>query len=191
MILIRHGQSEFNVVFNKERRDPGIRDAPLTAHGRGQAEEAARQLAAHIRDGRKIRRLIASPYTRAVQTAVIIAEALDLPIEIEPLIREHAAYHCDIGTPASELATLWPQLSFDHLTETWWSALDESEAQLLERCQHFHQRAATWQDWQEIAVISHWGFIRGLTGYEARNAELVAFDPHAMDPQRGGSRQHA
>src|ERR1700761_2582558 len=99
MILIRHGQSEFNVVFNKERRDPGIRDAPLTAHGRGQVEAAAQELRERIRQGLPIKRLLASPYTRALQTAIIIAEALDLPIEIDPLIREHAAYHCDIGTP--------------------------------------------------------------------------------------------
>ncbi|HVJ42648.1 MAG TPA: histidine phosphatase family protein [Dongiaceae bacterium] len=178
MILIRHGQSEFNVVFNRERRDPGIRDAPLTAHGRTQVAAAAAELGARMRQGLKIKRLLASPYTRAVQTAVIIAEALDLPIEIEPLVREHAAYHCDIGTPASELAELWPALSFDHLAETWWSALDESETALLDRCRHFHQRVAGWQDWQQVAVVSHWGFIRGLTGHEARNAELVAFDPH-------------
>lgn len=178
MILIRHGQSEFNVVFNKERRDPGIRDAPLTAHGRDQAAVAAAQLRERIQAGLILKRLVASPYTRALETAVIIAEALDLPIEIEPLVREHAAYHCDIGTPASTLASLWPKLHFAHLTETWWSALDESEAQLLGRCRDFHQRVAAWQDWREVAVVSHWGFIRGLTGYEARNAELVAFDPH-------------
>lgn len=177
MILIRHGQSEFNVVFNRERRDPGIRDAPLTAHGRTQALQAAGELRARIQQGTRIKRLLASPYTRAVQTAVIIAEALDLPVEIEPLIREHAAYHCDIGTPASALAETWPGLSFDHLPEVWWSSLDESEAQLLDRCRQFHGRAAGWTDWSQIAVVSHWGFIRGLTGHEARNAELVAFDP--------------
>jgi len=177
MILIRHGQSEFNVVFNKERRDPGIRDAPLTDHGRSQVAGAAQELATRIASGLKITRLVASPYTRALQTAAIIAETLDLPIEIEPLVREHAAYHCDIGTPASLLAGTWPHLSFDHLNETWWSALDETEAQLLDRCHHFRSRAAGWTDWREVAVVSHWAFIRGLTGYEARNAELVPFNP--------------
>jgi len=177
MILIRHGQSEFNVVFNRERRDPGIRDAPLTAHGRTQVQQAAQDLAALMQQGRPIKRLLASPYTRALQTAAIIAETLDLPLEIEPLVREHAAYHCDIGTPASVLAETWPGLSFEHLDDVWWSSLDETEQQLLERCRLFHQRAAGWHDWQQIAVVSHWGFIRGLTGREARNAELVEFDP--------------
>jgi broad specificity phosphatase PhoE len=177
MILIRHGQSEFNVVFNRERRDPGIADAPLTDHGRAQALAAADELRTRMAQGLQIKRLLASPYTRAVQTAVIIAEALDLPIEIEPLIREHAAYHCDIGTPKSALAASWPALCFDHLEETWWSSLDESEAQLLDRCRQFHRLAAGWSDWNQIAVVSHWAFIRGLTGREVRNAELLAFDP--------------
>jgi broad specificity phosphatase PhoE len=177
MILIRHGQSEFNVVFNRERRDPGIRDAPLTAHGRAQVLRAAEELAAQMQQGRNIKRLLASPYTRALQTAAIIAGALDLPLEIEPLVREHAAYHCDIGTPASALAETWPGLSFEHLDEVWWSSLDETQEQLLARCRQFHHRISNWHDWSQVAVVSHWGFIRGLTGYDARNAELVPFDP--------------
>ena len=38
MILIRHGQSEFNVVYGKTRVDPGIRDPRLTALGERQAQ---------------------------------------------------------------------------------------------------------------------------------------------------------
>ena len=34
MLLIRHGQSEFNVVYSVTRVDPGIRDPLLTATGR-------------------------------------------------------------------------------------------------------------------------------------------------------------
>lgn len=174
MILIRHGQSEFNAAFNRTGVDPGIPDAPLTDQGREQVRRAAEALRRH---DLPIRRLLASPYTRALQTASIIAEALELPLSIEPLVREHAAYHCDIGTPTSRLSAVWPTLSFDHLPETWWSALDETEEQLLERCGRFHDLAAGWADWRHVAVVSHWGFIRGLTEHDARNAELVRFDP--------------
>ena len=38
MILIRHGQTEFNRVFSVSRRDPGIRDPALTDRGRRQAQ---------------------------------------------------------------------------------------------------------------------------------------------------------
>jgi len=41
MILLRHGQSEFNVVYNVTRVDPGIPDPRLTEEGRRQALVAA------------------------------------------------------------------------------------------------------------------------------------------------------
>ena len=40
MILIRHGQSEFNVHFSRTGIDPGIVDPHLTATGREQVREA-------------------------------------------------------------------------------------------------------------------------------------------------------
>ena len=60
MILIRHGQSEFNVVYGKTRIDPGIRDPKLTALGKRQARAAAETV-----HEMGIRQLITSPYTRA------------------------------------------------------------------------------------------------------------------------------
>lgn len=174
MILIRHGQSEFNAHHQLTGRDPGIRDPRLTALGRRQVAESAEALKRH---GHPIRRLLASPYTRAIETAEIVARVLDLPIEIELSVHEHAYYQCDIGTRRSELAERWPALSFDHLEETWWPNLDETREQLEARCQRFHRRAASLPDWRHVAVVSHWGFILQLTGHSAANAELVPFDP--------------
>ena len=37
MYLARHGQTMFNVVFGKTKRDPGIEDPPLTDEGFRQA----------------------------------------------------------------------------------------------------------------------------------------------------------
>ena len=36
MILVRHGETVFNVLFGKTRRDPGVRDPRLTERGREQ-----------------------------------------------------------------------------------------------------------------------------------------------------------
>ena len=94
MILLRHGQSEFNLHFSATRRDPGIVDPRLTELGHAQAEEAARQLARE-----KLSRIIVSPYTRALQTAAPLARALDVPVLVMPLVRERYAFACDIGTP--------------------------------------------------------------------------------------------
>src|SRR6201999_1362728 len=104
MILIRHGESEFNAVFNRTRIDPGIEDPKLTARGRDQAREAAAEIA---RTGHPFRRVITSPYTRALETATIVAEALKLPVEVEPIVHEHACWVCDIGSPVSALTERW------------------------------------------------------------------------------------
>ena len=82
MILLRHGETVFNVVFGATRRDPGVRDPVLTEQGGKQAAEAAAALA-----GEAISRVIASPYSRAIQTADVIARALDVPVVIDETVR--------------------------------------------------------------------------------------------------------
>ena len=107
MILLRHGQSEFNVHFTATRRDPGIVDPRLTPLGEQQAEAAAEALA-----GERISRIIASPYTRTLQTAAIVARRIDVPVLVNPIVRERYAFTCDIGTPRTELALAWPGAGF-------------------------------------------------------------------------------
>jgi glucosyl-3-phosphoglycerate phosphatase len=103
VLLIRHGQTEFNRIFSVSRRDPGIRDPHLTDHGRQQARAAAQALRPL-----KIARLITSPYARALETGEIIAEHLDLPIIVEPLVAERFFYTCDIGSPLADPAAAGP-----------------------------------------------------------------------------------
>ncbi|MGH6949211.1 MAG: histidine phosphatase family protein [Kiloniellales bacterium] len=176
MILIRHGQSEFNVVFGPTRRDPGIVDPKLTAEGERQAAAAAETLV-----GRGFRRVIASPYTRALHTAEIVAERLGLPVSVEPLVRERYAYTCDIGSPRSALTERWSRVDFGDLPERWWHRAEEPEADLLVRCRHFHQVMARAEDWRQVVVVSHWGFIRGLTGLEVANCQQVSFEPSLLE----------
>ena len=123
MILLRHAESEFNEVYSVSGVDPGIEDPRLTARGHRQAREAAARLAEH-----PVTRVLASPYTRALETADALAAALSLPITIEPLVRERGAFACDIGTGRSELARRWPHLDFSHIDECWWSRATESDA---------------------------------------------------------------
>jgi len=181
MILVRHGQSEWNAVYNRTRVDPNIPDPPLTSEGKHQAEAAAQHLVAS-----GIERLLASPYVRALETAEIIAARTGIAVIVEPMVRERAAFSCDIGTPRSRLAARWPHLSFDHIEEIWWNDA-ESEAELGHRCHRFRATAREFPDWSRVAVITHWGFIRGITGIEARNGELIRFDPHVTTPPSGRS----
>ena len=169
MILLRHGESEFNAVYRATRQDPGIRDPRLTDHGHEQAREAALKLAEH-----GVKRALASPFTRALETA----QALGLPTTIEPAVRERGAFACDIGTPASELMEHWPQHDFSHLDEHWWTTDRESEAEVQRRADRFRDRARDWPDHHALVVVSHWGFILALTGRAVKNCEMVIFDPH-------------
>ncbi|MFQ6017844.1 MAG: histidine phosphatase family protein, partial [Kiloniellaceae bacterium] len=159
MILIRHGQSEFNIVFNVTRVDPGIIDPGLTDEGLRQADSAADALGQH-----DIHRVLTSPYARALHTAEIIAERRGLRVRIEPLVRERAVFACDIGSPRSHLAERWPAFDFGELRERWWPQAEETEDELRARCAVFRDLMAESEDWAHVAVISHWGFIRALTG---------------------------
>ena len=173
MILLRHAQSEFNAAFAVTRIDPGIPDPKLTALGHEQAAAAAEALR-----GTGVRRLIASPYRRTLETATIIADALGLSVTIEPLVRERAAFHCDIGTGKAGLRDLFPRYSFDHLDDPWWHdhiglGTAETEAALTLRCQTFLTAAEKIPDRSDVAVVTHWGFIRAATGKTVTNCEMV------------------
>jgi broad specificity phosphatase PhoE len=168
MILVRHGQSEFNLHYSQTKIDPGIEDPKLTPLGAAQAITTARAL-----EGHAPRRVISSPYHRALETAEIIAGHLGLKIEIDPIVGERAAFTCDIGSPPSRLAQRWPSLSFDHLPDQWWPTFEESEAALALRCAQFYQRSHEWEDRDQVLVVTHWGFIRGLTGIAVSTCTAV------------------
>lgn len=174
MILLRHGQSWFNLHFGENRRDPGIVDPGLTELGRAQAEAAAAALAAE-----GVTELIVSPYRRTLETAGIVAGRLGLPIRIEPLVRERFGFVCDVGTGRSELCELWPDHDFGEMEERWWHEGDEPEATLHARCALFRERIAVHPDWRRVAVVTHWGVIRALTGVTVGNCEYLRFDPCA------------
>lgn len=172
MHLIRHGQSWFNVHFAKTKVDPGFVDPSLTEEGRAQAAAAAAALR-----GKGLVKLVVSPYLRTLQTAEIIAGALDLPIVINPLVRERCYFHCDIGSSRSELEALYPHIDFGDLEPRWWpEPLNETEAELGARCHAFTEAMRGDAGWRQVGVVTHWGFIRGLTGYEAQNGEIVLHD---------------
>jgi glucosyl-3-phosphoglycerate phosphatase len=168
VILVRHAESEWNFHYGRTRIDPGIPDPPLTRAGRAQAEELIDVFAVE-----GISRLISSPYRRALETASIIARRLNLAISVEPLVRERCAFSCDVGTPSSLLRGHWPELDFAHLEEHWWGHAEETVASVAKRCAAFRAKTADLPERAQIAVISHWGFIRALTGHELSNARFV------------------
>jgi len=179
MILLRHGQSEFNLHFSASRRDPGIIDAKLTELGRAQAERAAELLA-----GEGIQRIIVSPYTRALQTAAPIARALGVKLLVNPIVRERYAFACDIGTPRTELELAWPDYDFSVIDEVWWPAIEEPAGSVIGRAALFRAEMAALPDWSDTLVVSHWGFILCMTGQSVTNGAWLRCDPTGSPPEQ-------
>lgn len=177
MFLARHGQTMFNVVFGETKQDPGIEDPPLTDLGFEQAAELAEKCVEL-----DICKIISSPYTRALQTARMVANRIDVPVIIEPDVRERTAYVCDVGTVTSGLVADWPHLDFDHLDEVWWNREEETIPAFHDRCAAFRARMAALEDWRHTAIVTHWGFVRSMTGKRVGNAELVRCDPTDQHP---------
>lgn len=180
MILMRHGQSHFNVHFGKTQTDPGLRDPGLTDLGRSQVVAAAEQLCRE-----DIKGIVASPYSRTLETAEIVASTLELSFTVDPVIGEQAFFTCDIGTPRSALAERWPHLELDHIADEWWPPLEESDQSLDTRCRQFRDSMAQRSDWRGTLVVTHYHVIRTLTGHPVPNAALVRFDPSAPHPGGG------
>lgn len=177
MILLRHGESEFNRHFSVTRCDPGIRDPALTELGREQAKMAAAALS-----GIPISRILVSPYTRALETAAPLAALLGVPVAVEPLVRERFAFTCDIGSPRSLLERRWPEHDFAHLPEIWWPREAEPRDDVVGRAARFRAEMAADAEAERCLVVSHWGFILALTGQSVQNGAWLRCDPTAAAP---------
>ena len=177
MILLRHGQSEFNLHFTATRTDPGIEDPRLTPLGHDQAEQAAVVLA---QEG--VVHIVASPYTRALQTAEPLARRLGLPVLVDTAVRERYAFKCDIGSPVADLRQAWPGHDFSAIEEVWWPGEAEPEAQVVVRAGRFRAAMAADPAWKGTVVVSHWGFILAMTGTSVANGHWLRCDPTAPAP---------
>ena len=172
MILLRHGQSYFNLHFNETRVDPGIEDPELTPLGVEQAAAAAKRLA-----GAVLTQIIISPYTRALQTAQPILDVHKVPVKIMQEVREQAAFACDVGSPPDVLATRFPHHDFGHLPPKWWHGGIETAAATAERANAFRTFMSARDDRTTTLLVSHWAFILALTGVSLANGELLEYDP--------------
>lgn len=80
ILLARHGRT----AYNDEGRFQGRGPVPLDAHGRGEAFALAEVVA-----GRgDVTRIVASPLTRAMETAAIIAARTGTAPEVDPRLAE-------------------------------------------------------------------------------------------------------
>lgn len=83
ILLVRHGQTAWNV----ERRRQGHVGPGLNEQGRADARKAAAELV-QLDTQRPITAMYSSDLDRAAETADIIAERLDLPVQHDERLRE-------------------------------------------------------------------------------------------------------
>lgn len=104
--LMRHGESDGNVNGLIQ----GQIDLPLTANGQQQAKAMGQTWLA---ESRRFDQVIASPLLRARETAEILAETLNLPVEYDAIWMERSFGSID-GQVYQEVAQRTPPTDFTH-----------------------------------------------------------------------------
>jgi probable phosphoglycerate mutase len=153
LLLVRHGQSEWNAARLMQGQTP---HPPLTALGHVQAAAAADELAS-LRPGA----LLSSDLLRAVQTAEHCARATGLTFGVTPELREQG-YGVLEGRPSREL---WDVVDW---TDPHWSADGgESLAQLHRRVASFLHSLAADPPADVVALVTHGDTIRAAQAVAA------------------------
>ena len=144
--FVRHGESEANVA----RRFAGRSDSPLTERGRAQAEAMVQVLAEVAFD-----RIVASPLARSLDTALVIARARKMPVDVVADLAE-----IDVGDrtgAAFDEVRGLPEWRDDGFVA--WPG-GESLEQVLERALRAIRRIARETAGGTVLVIGHGGVTR-------------------------------
>jgi broad specificity phosphatase PhoE len=150
ILLVRHGETDWNA----EKRIQGQTNSSLNERGREQARALAEQL-----EGQQIDAVYSSDLDRARETAEILALRLDLPVVLDPDLRERNFGSWE-GRTVDELEELWPG--------AWARWRDGNEAEgdvedhleLAERVRGAIRRLAGAHPGGTILVVAHGGALR-------------------------------
>lgn len=158
VLLIRHGQTDWNV----ERRWQGIEPTPLNAVGLTQA----RLLGAYLktnRDNLPIQAIHCSDLPRALQTATIVGEALDITPQIDIRWREINVGIFQ-GLTGDEVERLYAA-EVEALRSNYYDYTipqGESRTTLQKRAYEVWLEILERETASHIAIVSHGGTIKAL-----------------------------
>jgi probable phosphoglycerate mutase len=169
ILLARHGETD----WNSERRWQGHADQPLNEVGRAQARELAEMLA-----GRAIDVVYSSDLVRAHETALLVADRLGLPVEVDAALRE-----VDVGDWSGRVHTELEDLDPDGYRR-WqeggkgWNG-GESYEEMGERVVAAVLRLAARHAGQTVLIVTHGGSIRACRA-TAAGVDYAASRVHAI-----------
>lgn len=149
--LLRHGQTDWNI----DLRLQGSSDIPLNETGRNQAAVAG---ATFSREDWDV--IIASPLSRARDTAQIVAQKLNMPVVIFPELVERS-FGVAEGFSHSEWRKMYE--ANEHIEGL------ESLEDLRSRCELLLQLVATEYDGLRVLAISHGALIRKVLRIVSNN----------------------
>lgn len=179
-LLIRHAESEWNAAG----RWQGQGDPPLSARGRQQARELSEGLA-----DERVDALIASDLSRALETARTLGRRWGLDARPDPRFRE-----LDVGD--------WTGLTRAQIAERAGDVLErfegeepgvrpgggETRDEIRERVRAATDAVARTHPGQRVAVVTHLGVIRALTGgREPGNAQCERLEWEPRENGQGGA----
>jgi broad specificity phosphatase PhoE/ribonuclease HI len=147
LVLVRHGVTAFTI----EKRFSGSGDPPLIEAGRAQARMTGARLAA--RGG--IDRIVASPLSRARETAQLLAKALGLEVELDDDLQE-VDFGAWEGLTYPVVAERWPrELALWHGDPSISPPDGESYEELRHRITAVQQRLVNRHRGDTICVVTH------------------------------------
>jgi|Deesub1362A_J573_1020465.scaffolds.fasta_scaffold13552_3 alpha-ribazole phosphatase len=151
--LVRHGET----LWNAEKKYLGLTDIGLTKNGLSQAERLAQRL-----EGEGIEVIFTSPLLRAKETASLIAEKLNVPVEVWEELREvhfgewEGLTYEEIRGKYGDLINKWMEnpSAFSIPGGDSWEEINKRAERFLKRVQERKE---------EIALaVSHGGLIKAI-----------------------------
>ncbi|MHB0871128.1 MAG: histidine phosphatase family protein [Chloroflexota bacterium] len=148
LILVRHGQTEWNRV----ERFRGRIDLPLNETGIWQAEQAARTIGAKYR----VAAIYSSPLSRAMRTAEAIWQAVGKAVQVLPALNDFSYGEWE-GKSPEEVAVAYPEVYRLWQTQPHLASIPggESLAGLRDRAAAAVEEIAAMHPAETVVMVSH------------------------------------
>ncbi|MBI4401617.1 MAG: histidine phosphatase family protein [Nitrospirae bacterium] len=170
VLLVRHGETD----WNRSGQIMGERPVPLNQNGRAQAQRLAAFLKA-----RPIQALYSSPVARALQTAEILASALQLPVTPERGLTEIGVGEWE-GRYWKDLAEEMARQNFYVIPEDARPPGGETLRETQQRAVAAVERASSGLGTGSLLFVSHADVVRAIVahylGFDLRTVRQIRID---------------